>query len=73
MVKLASVRAPFIDPNQVGALPDPIVLGSITGYGDGILTRHARIRFTSRLGHRSVSSHFILGRLSDRRQDVPVL
>jgi len=73
MVKLASLRTAFIDPNQIGALPDPIVLDSITGWGDRIVTRHARIRSTWRLGHRSVSFHFILGRLGDRRQGVPVL
>jgi hypothetical protein len=52
MVKLAPVRSAFVDPDQVGALPNLVVLGPGILYGRGIAL-DARIRFNWRFnGHR---------------------
>jgi hypothetical protein len=52
MVKVAPVRSAFVDPDQVSALPDLIVLNTIIACGGGKVARHAYIRYTRRLaGH----------------------
>jgi hypothetical protein len=52
MVELASVRAAFIDPNEVSALPDPILVDPLRGCADGNVSRDAWIRFARRFaGH----------------------
>jgi hypothetical protein len=53
MVKLASMRLAFIDPNQVGALPDLAIFGSIASRG-GDISRGARIGTPARFSRRFV-------------------
>jgi hypothetical protein len=52
MVKLASLRTAFINPNQIGALPDPILVDALPACADGNVSQDAWIRFARRFaGH----------------------